>query len=104
MWYRWYEGRLLSDEEYYNQDTSIDIFGDVFPFVQFLVFISFLGGFGYFGYEIGGKWVMLIGLVLGGFIGYKFNRFFATILTWLILIGVGGGIVALIVYLFLSIE
>lgn len=104
MGYRWYEGRLLSDAEYYNEDTSISIFGAFFPFAQVFVFIIFLVGLGYFGYEIGGKWVMLIGLVMGGFIGIKFNRFFATILTWLILIGVGGGIVALIVSLFLSIE
>lgn len=98
MGYRWHNGRFLSDEEYYNETGfDLDAVGIVFGFL-----IPFIG-LGVLGYELGSKWLMLAGLALGGWIGYALNKILAFIIKWTLIIGIVGGIIALLVYIFISI-
>lgn len=102
MGYRWHEGRLISDEEYYNSPPE-DLGEYLLLMGKIVGFLISLIGLGYLGYEIGGKWIMLIGLAIGGWLGYVLNHMLALIFKWTFIIGIIGGIVALLVMIFMSI-
>jgi fatty-acid desaturase len=88
--YRWYKGRLLSDEEYANllaeeQNQTWYSIGMFIPIV-----IS-----GFIGYVIGDGWGCFFGIVFGAIIGHILNDFFV----WLVLTALGIFIIYIIYYI-----
>ena len=93
MGYRWHNGRLLNDDEY-----SAEVEADFEGFSMVIGFLIPFASLGILGNEIGEGTGTLIGLVLGGVIGYIFNSFLARLVKLIIYIIIIGGIIGVIVF------
>ena len=91
MGYRWYEGRLLSDDEY-SAERDAGIVASL-RIVGFLIPFGGLASLGAYLYEAPGS---LISFVIGGIIGYVFNSFLAILARWIIIIAIIAAIVGVL--------
>jgi hypothetical protein len=88
--YRWYKGRLLSDDEYSNliKEEGDDLWYSIGMFIPIVIS-------GFIGYVIGDGWGCFFGIVFGAIIGHILNDFFV----WLVLTALGIFIIYIIYYI-----
>lgn len=90
MGYRWYKGRFISDDEY--EDEIVENI-----FVGITIFCAFIGGaLGAYIDDITdiGFVVIIVGMIAGGIVGWRFRQFISIIIAILIFVA----IIFLIVY------
>ena len=78
MGYQWRNGRLISDEEKAIEDkNNADLIVLLLPLIVPTIGLAALG------YTLGGKWLMLLLGIAGGFLSVKFYWFFFEVMMFI---------------------